>query len=61
MLHHPEQAVKKVSDEAFEEEIRELDKEIKKYSLRPTFFVLFKKSNFLRGHHLLSCLPFKNV
>ena len=48
MLHHPEQAVKKVSDEAFEEEIRELDKEIKKYSLRPTFFVLFKKSNFLR-------------
>ena len=54
MLHHPEQAVKKVSDEAFEEEIRELDKEIKKYSLRPTFFVLFKKSNFLRKHHLLS-------
>ena len=61
MLHHPEQAVKKVSDEAFEEEIRELDKEIKKYSLRPTFFVLFKKSNFLRKHHLLSCLSFKNV
>ena len=61
MLHHPEQAVKKVSDEAFEEEIRELDKEIKKYSLRPTFFVLFKKSNFLRKYHLLSCLSFKNV
>ena len=61
MLHHPEQAIKKVSDEAFEEEIRELDKEIKKYSLRPTFFVLFKKSNFLREHHLLSCLSFKNV
>ena len=61
MLHHPEQAVKKVSDEAFEEEIRELDKEIKKYSLRPTFFVLFKKSNFLRKHHLMSCLSFKNV
>ena len=61
MLHHPEQAVKKVSDEAFEEEIRELDKEIKKYSLCPTFFVLFKKSNFLRKHHLLSCLSFKNV
>ena len=31
------------------------------YSLRPTFFVLFEKSNFLREHHLLSCLPFKNV
>ena len=25
------------------------------------FFVLFEKSNFLREHHLLSCLPFKNV
>ena len=25
------------------------------------FFVLFEKSNFLRKHHLLSCLPFKNV
>ena len=32
-----------------------------KYSLRPTFFVLFEKSNFLREHHLLFCLPFKNV
>ena len=31
------------------------------YSLRPTFFVLFEKSNFLREHHLLSYLPFKNV
>ena len=31
------------------------------YSLRPTFFVQFEKSNFLREHHLLSCLPFKNV
>ena len=31
------------------------------YSLRPTFFVLFEKSNFLREHHLLFCLPFKNV
>ena len=31
------------------------------YSLRPIFFVLFEKSNFLREHHLLSCLPFKNV
>ena len=31
------------------------------YSLRPTFFVLFKKSIFLREHHLLSCLHFKNV
>ena len=31
------------------------------YSLRPTFFVLFEKSNFLREHHLLSCLPFKNI
>ena len=31
------------------------------YSLRLTFFVLFEKSNFLRKHHLLSCLPFKNV
>ena len=31
------------------------------YSLRPTLFVLFKKSNFLREHHLLSCLSFKNV
>ena len=29
------------------------------YSLRPIFFVLFEKSNFLREHHLLSCLPFK--
>ena len=33
----------------------------KLYSLRPIFFVLFEKSNFLREHHLLSCLPFKNV
>ena len=32
-----------------------------KYSLRPTLFILFEKSNFLREHHLLSCLPFKNV
>ena len=31
------------------------------YSLRPIFFVLFEKSNFLRKHHLLSCLLFKNV
>ena len=31
------------------------------YSLCPIFFVLFEKSNFLREHHLLSCLPFKNV
>ena len=31
------------------------------YSLRPTLFVLFEKSNFLREHHLLYCLPFKNV
>ena len=27
----------------------------------PFFFVLIEKSNFLREHHLLSCLPFKNV
>ena len=32
-----------------------------KYSLRPTLFVLFEKSNILREHHLLSCLPYKNV
>ena len=31
------------------------------YSLRPTLFVLFEKSNILREHHLLSCLPYKNV
>ena len=31
------------------------------YSLRLTFFVLFEKLNFLRKHHLLSCLPFKNI
>ena len=31
------------------------------YSLCPTLFVLFEKSNFLREHHLLSYLPFKNV
>ena len=31
------------------------------YSLRPIFFVLFEKSNFLKEHHLLSCLPLKNV
>ena len=30
-------------------------------SLCPTLFVLFEKSNFLREHHLLSCLPFKDV
>ena len=35
--------------------------EIVSYSLRPIFFVLFEKSNFLREHHLLSCLLFKNV
>ena len=28
---------------------------------RPNLFVLFKKSNFLRKHHLLSCLLYKNV
>ena len=33
----------------------------KKYSLRPIFFILFEKSIFLRKHHLLSCLLFKNV
>ena len=32
----------------------------KLYSLRPTLFVLFEKSNILREHHLLSCLPYKN-
>ena len=31
MLHQPEPIKKKVSDEAFEEEIRKNDKEIKKY------------------------------
>ena len=31
------------------------------YSLRPTLFVLFEKSNFLREHHLLFCLPFKDI
>ena len=31
------------------------------YSLCLTFFVMFEKSKFLREHHLLSCLPFKNV
>ena len=31
------------------------------YSLPPTLFVLFEKLNFLREHHLLFCLPFKNV
>ena len=31
------------------------------YSLRPTLFVLFEKSNILREHHLLSCLLYKNV
>ena len=31
------------------------------YSLRPSFFVIFEKLNFLKEHHLLSCLPFKNV
>ena len=36
-------------------------KEIKTYYFRPTFFVLFEKSNFLREHHLLSYLHFKNV
>ena len=29
------------------------------YSLRPTLFVLFEKSNFLKEHHLLSCLLLK--
>ena len=32
-----------------------------KLYLRLILFVLFKKSNLLREHHLLSCLPFKNV
>ena len=31
------------------------------YSLRPILFVLFEKSNILREHHLLFCLPYKNV
>ena len=42
-------------------QIVELIKEYNIYSIRPTLFVLFEKSNFLREHHLLSCLPFKNV
>ena len=29
------------------------------YSLRPTLFVMFEKSNILREHHLLFCLPYK--
>ena len=33
--------------------------ESKIYYLRLTFFVLFE--NISREHHLLSCLPFKNV
>ena len=32
-----------------------------RYSLRSTLFVLFEKSNILREHHLLFCLPYKNV
>ena len=36
-------------------------KQLKKYSLRPTLFVLFEKSNILREHHLLSCLSYKNI
>ena len=32
-----------------------------KFSLRPTLFVLFEKSNFLREYYLLSYLSFKNV
>ena len=46
-------------DERWETEERE--REIKYYSLRPIFFAPFEKSNFLREHHLLSCLSFKNV
>lgn len=30
------------------------------YSLRLTLFVLIEKSNFLREHHLLFFLPYKN-
>ena len=41
--------------------LKHLDLWTNSYSLRPTLFVLFEKSNFLREHHLLSCLPFKNV
>ena len=33
----------------------------KKYSFRPILFVLFEKSNILKEHYLLSCLPYKNV
>ena len=36
MLHQAETSEKKVSGEAFEEEIREIDKEIKKYDKAPT-------------------------
>ena len=31
------------------------------YSLRSILFVLFEELNFLREHHLLSCLPIKNI
>ena len=31
------------------------------YSLCLNLFVLFEKSIFLKEHHLLSCLPYKNV
>ena len=31
------------------------------YSFCLTFFGLFEKLNFLREHHLLSGLPFKNI
>ena len=34
---------------------------LKLYFLRLILFVLFEKLNLLREHHLLSCLPFKNV
>ena len=54
MLHHPEQAVKKVSDEAFEEEIRELDKEKKKYdiilTMAPGLRVSTGKENIVSQH-----------
>ena len=33
----------------------------KYYSLRLNLFVLFEKSNFLREHHLLFYLSYKNI
>ena len=50
-----------IGETEMRDERQRREREIKYYSLRPIFFAPFEKSNFLREHHLLFYLSFKNV